>query len=38
MIVVPCYNEEDILKETFQELTRVLHRLVEQKKFAGTAK
>jgi len=38
MIVVPCYNEEDILKETFQELTRVLHRLVEQKKICRDSK
>lgn len=30
-IVVPCYNEEEVLKETSQQLTAVLTRLIDEK-------
>lgn len=32
MIIVPCYNEEEVLNETNKELTRVLNDLLEKNK------
>lgn len=29
-VVVPCYNEEEVLPETIKQLTRVLHHLMEE--------
>ena len=31
-IVVPCYNEEEMLPITFEELREVLHNLIEKNK------
>ncbi len=31
-VVVPCYNEEDVLKETIKRLTIVLNRLIDENK------
>jgi glycosyltransferase involved in cell wall biosynthesis len=36
-IVVPCYNEEEVLPETVQQLSEVLHNLVMDKLVADTS-
>ena len=30
MVVLPCYNEEAVLKETFKQLSAVILRLTEE--------
>lgn len=37
-IVVPCYNEEDVLPETIKQLTNVLEHLMEEHLIAGGSK
>ncbi|OAS84464.1 glycosyltransferase family 2 protein [Metabacillus litoralis] len=37
-IVVPCYNEEDVLSETVNQLNEVLNNLIEEKLIAGQSK
>ncbi|RDE36249.1 glycosyltransferase [Parageobacillus thermoglucosidasius] len=37
-IVVPCYNEEDVLPETIKQLTNVLEHLMEEHLIAGESK
>lgn len=32
-IVIPCYNEQDVLKETTRQLTLKLENLIKQKKY-----
>lgn len=32
VIVVPCYNEEEVLKETTRQLSEVLHRMEKEEK------
>ncbi|WP_035350589.1 glycosyltransferase family 2 protein [Fictibacillus gelatini] len=38
IIVVPCYNEEEVLKETAKELSHVLKRLASEKLIAAYSK
>ena len=33
IIVIPCYNEQDVLKETTRQLTLKLENLIKQKKY-----
>ncbi|WP_078411701.1 glycosyltransferase family 2 protein [Priestia abyssalis] len=37
-IVVPCYNEEEVLEETTSQLTAVLENLIAEKLIAGDSK
>ncbi len=37
-IVVPCYNEEEVLHETTKELTKIIRDLVDNQKIAATSK
>jgi glycosyltransferase involved in cell wall biosynthesis len=37
-IVVPCYNEEEVLSETVNQLNEVLNNLIEEKLIAGQSK
>lgn len=37
-IVVPCYNEEEVLHETTKELTKIIRGLVDEKKISDTSK
>lgn len=37
-IVVPCYNEEEVLPETTKELGRILNNLIAKKKIASNSK
>jgi glycosyltransferase involved in cell wall biosynthesis len=37
-IVVPCYNEEDVLAETVYQLNEVLNNLIEENLIAGQSK
>ncbi|TGD24471.1 glycosyltransferase [Companilactobacillus suantsaicola] len=37
-IVVPCYNEEEVLHETTKELTAILHGLIADQKITPTSK
>lgn len=37
-IVVPCYNEQEVLPQTFDALTRVLSELMEQQKISESSK
>lgn len=32
IIIIPCYNEEDMLPETIETLVNILNKLIEQKK------
>ena len=34
VIVVPCYNEEEVLKETTRQLSNVLARMEKEEKIA----
>ena len=34
-IVVPCYNEEEVLPETTKELGQILNNLIAKKKIAS---
>lgn len=36
-IVIPCYNEQEVLPETVGRLTALLRRLIEQQKVAATS-
>ena len=37
-IVVPCYNEEEVLPETTKELGQILNNLIAKKKIASNSK
>lgn len=37
-VVVPCYNEEEVLPETVKELTNLLNNLMKQEKIASQSK
>ena len=37
-IVVPCYNEEEVLRETNSRLTALLHRLVDEGKVSADSR
>lgn len=37
-IVVPCFNEEEVLHETTKELSQILQGLVDEKKISSTSK
>ncbi len=37
-IVVPCYNEEEVLKQTSQQLLDILSQLIGKKKIASSSK
>ena len=37
-VVVPCYNEEEVLPETVKELGGILQGLVAEKKVAANSK
>lgn len=37
-IVIPCYNEQDVLKETTRQLTLKLENLIKQKKISSNSK
>ena len=37
-VVIPCYNEEDVIVETSRQLGMLLDRLIEKKKIAKTSK
>lgn len=37
-IVVPCYNEEEVLPETTKELGQILNNLIAKKKIASSSK
>ena len=37
-IVVPCYNEEEVLPETVKELGKILNDLIEQQKINANSK
>lgn len=37
-IVVPCYNEEEVLHETTKELTRIVTNLIKSEKISTTSK
>ena len=34
-IVVPCYNEEEVLPETVKELGNILNKLIDEGKIAS---
>ena len=36
-IIVPCYNEEEVLPETVKELGAVLEKMIQDKKEIGRA-
>jgi glycosyltransferase involved in cell wall biosynthesis len=36
-IVIPCYNEEEVLDETIKRLSEVLDNLIQKKKIANTS-
>ena len=38
VIVVPCYNEEEVLKETTRQLSDVLARMEQEGKVCGRRK
>lgn len=37
-IVVPCYNEEEVLPETVKELGNILNNLIDERKIATDSK
>lgn len=37
-IVVPCYNEEEVLPETVKELGNILNNLIDEGKIATDSK
>ncbi|APX72114.1 glycosyltransferase family 2 protein [Companilactobacillus allii] len=37
-IVVPCYNEQEVLHETTKELTQIVNNLINEKKITATSK
>ena len=37
MIVVPCYNEQEVLPETVRQLTGVIQDLIAKKKIAANS-
>lgn len=37
-LVIPCYNEEEVLNETAKQLKHILKQLIESKKISGKSK
>jgi glycosyltransferase involved in cell wall biosynthesis len=37
-IVVPCFNEEDVLQESFHQLRNILHRLIRERLVSSASK